>query len=73
MSGRVDWRGLMRLGLGHLRLSPDAFWSMTPTELGAALGWAGDAAAGRPTLERLMAAYPDVGGGRDEGRGSERA
>ncbi len=36
MSARVDWAGLMRLGLGELRLPPEAFWSMTPRELEAA-------------------------------------
>ena len=32
----MNWPALMSLGLGHLRLTPDTFWSMTPTELGAA-------------------------------------
>ena len=33
----VDWPGLMRLGLGALRLPPEAFWSMTPGEFRLAL------------------------------------
>ena len=29
----LDWPGLMRAGLGQLRLTPDAFWRLTPIEL----------------------------------------
>jgi len=32
----MNWPSLMGFGLGVLRLSPDAFWSMTPRELTAA-------------------------------------
>lgn len=61
----LDWDRLMRLGLGALRLAPDAFWAMTPVEFLRALEGAGllpapGAAMGRPGLERLMAAYPDA-------------
>ena len=63
MAEKVDWTGLMRVGLGVLRLSPEAFWSMTPGELRCALegaGLASEAAApDRATLERLMRAFPD--------------
>ena len=53
----------MGLGFGILRLSPAAFWAMTPHELAAAA----DAVLGRPAsakpqradLDRLMAAFPD--------------
>lgn len=60
----VDWSGLMRLGLGVLRLSPAAFWAMTPVELRHALEGAGvltnrDAAMDGAALTALMAAYPD--------------
>ena len=30
---RIDWAGLMRLGLVELRLAPEAFWALTPGEL----------------------------------------
>ncbi len=63
----VDWPGLMRLGLGVLRLPPEAFWAMTPIEFQRALEGAGvlapgggSAWMGRDTLERLMARFPDA-------------
>jgi len=59
--GRIDWPGLMRLGLGALRLSPESFWSMTPRELAAAIGAASVAA--RMTRDRLNALarqFPDL-------------
>lgn len=65
MNERVDWPGLMRLGLGVLRLAPDSFWSMTPAEFRLALEGAGVLAAGgtgpmgRKRLSELMAAFPD--------------
>lgn len=61
----VDWAGLMRLGLGALRLSPEVFWAMTPGELMLALEGAGvlpvggQAAMGAARLAELMAAFPD--------------
>ena len=60
-----DWAGLMRLGLGALRLSPDSFWSMTPAELRLALEGAGFLTVGgalpmdRVRLADLMADFPD--------------
>jgi uncharacterized phage protein (TIGR02216 family) len=51
----------MAVGLGVLRLSPAAFWSMTPREFAAAAGWMAPAAA-RPTradLGQLMQRFPD--------------
>ena len=59
----------MRFGIGVLRLEPSAFWRMTPRELGAARSafLAGRTAQmEKPTLERMMAAYPDAG--RRDGR-----
>lgn len=62
----VDWPGLMRLGLGALRLAPEAFWSMTPGELRLALEGAGVLPVGgappmgRSRLAELMAAFPDA-------------
>ena len=52
----------MAAGLGLLRLSPQAFWSLTPRELDAALGAVlGPAAApiSRGDLAGLMRQYPD--------------
>jgi uncharacterized phage protein (TIGR02216 family) len=55
----------MGFGLGVLRLSPDAFWRMTPRELAAAI----DATAprrpalGRGAFDALMRRYPDRHGG----------
>jgi uncharacterized phage protein (TIGR02216 family) len=54
----------MGFGLGVLRLSPRAFWSMTPRELAAAA----EGRTGRPSdlrppslaeMARLTAAFPD--------------
>ena len=64
MSEGVDWDGLMRVGLGLLRLPPDVFWGMTPRELGRALEGAGLVPAGGPALRRgdlddLIARFPD--------------
>lgn len=57
---RFDWPGLMRLGLGHLRLHPDAFWALTPRELMLMLGIdPGSAPMGRARLAELARAYPD--------------
>ncbi len=56
------WREAIGFGLGVLKLSPEAFWRMTPRELTYAI----DAVRGRkPTLDRasfddLMQRYPDV-------------
>jgi uncharacterized phage protein (TIGR02216 family) len=55
----------MAAGLGLLRLSPAAFWSMTPRELAAALrSFAGAAGHDRPltraALTELMARFPDA-------------
>lgn len=64
MAERIDWRHLMRLGLGVMRLPPDAFWAMTPGEFLAALEGAGlvpiGAGMDRDALAALMAAYPDT-------------
>jgi uncharacterized phage protein (TIGR02216 family) len=66
MSEPVDWPTLMRLGLGLLRLPPEAFWSMTPGEFRRALEGAGVLQPGgrgmdRNRLAALMAAFPDAG------------
>lgn len=72
MTGRdrcFDWEGLMRLGLGRLRLTPREFWALTPREF---LVMAGREAATAPMtragLEALTRAYPDAAGGSSDGR-----
>ncbi len=61
---RIDWPGLMRIGLGQLRLAPDVFWAMTPAEFRCAMEGAGIVPIGglapdRASLRELMAAFPD--------------
>ncbi|KAB2729777.1 phage tail assembly chaperone [Brucella intermedia] len=55
------WDEAMRAGFGLLRLSPQAFWSMTPRELNAALGPSAPVfdAPSRQSLETLMRSFPD--------------
>ena len=54
------WASVLRFGLGHLRLPPDAFWRLSLTELNALAG-AGTRSetTTRTSLEALMALYPD--------------
>jgi uncharacterized phage protein (TIGR02216 family) len=56
------WKDAIGFGLGVLRLSPEAFWRMTPRELAAAI----EAVKGRTvsppdraSLNDLMRRYPD--------------
>jgi len=53
----------MAAGLGSMRLSPSAFWAMTPREFAHAAGLAGrDAVSpGRAELAALMLRFPDAG------------
>ncbi len=62
----IDWAGLLRAGLFHLRLEPGVFWSLTPLELKIMLG-AEQAAPplDRARLEELSRAFPDLKGARD--------
>jgi uncharacterized phage protein (TIGR02216 family) len=65
----MDWPGLLRAGLGQLRLTPDQFWRLSPVELRIMLG--AEAVASpltRARLDELAAAYPDRGKGEDHGR-----
>lgn len=57
----LDWAGLLRAGLGQLRLRPSEFWSLTPIEFLTLVGHLGTAATPttRETLERLSSAFPD--------------
>ncbi|TXI04145.1 MAG: phage tail assembly chaperone [Pseudorhodobacter sp.] len=66
---RIDWPGLMRAGLGQLRLTPDQFWRLSPVELRIMLGAeALTPPLTRARLDELAAAYPDRGKGEDHGR-----
>ncbi|WP_106744063.1 rcc01693 family protein [Yoonia maritima] len=57
----LDWRGLMQAGLHGLRLTPDQFWALTPTELQIMLGLAQTSPPmGRDRLAELQTAFPDV-------------
>jgi uncharacterized phage protein (TIGR02216 family) len=56
------WDDALRVGLGLLRLSPSAFWSMTPIEFERAIGALTPnrgAAPGRGDLAALMRTFPD--------------
>ncbi|NKC03065.1 rcc01693 family protein [Brucella haematophila] len=55
------WDEVMRAGFGLLRLSSQAFWSMTPRELAAALGPIAPQrdAPTRHALDALMRTFPD--------------
>ncbi len=67
---RIDWPGLMRAGLGELRLSPEVFWRLSPIELRIMLG--AEAALPpltRARLEELAAAFPDSPHGVEHGNG----
>ena len=66
---RIAWGDLQRFGLGEMRLSPDAFWSLTPREL-MILSGISEFGAGhldRTGLDALMRAYPDKEMDRDDG------
>jgi uncharacterized phage protein (TIGR02216 family) len=57
----IDWPGLLRVGLKDLRLTPDAFWRLTPVELKIMLGADRTGLVlTRTRLEELAAAYPDA-------------
>ena len=56
---KFPWAELMALGLGDLRLAPEAFWAMSPRELFAAAGVRLSSPMGREALKDLMARFPD--------------
>ena len=67
MSG-IDWPVLMRAGMHGLRLSPGAFWRLTPAELALMLGQGqGAMPMTRAGLAALEAAWPDAKGEADDG------
>ncbi len=55
------WDDAIGFGLGILRLSPQAFWAMTPRELALAIRAVTGATAplARNDLAELMERYPD--------------
>lgn len=56
----MDWAGLLRLGLGALRLSPAEFWALTPIELVLSAGLDTERAPmTRAGLDALLTAHPD--------------
>jgi uncharacterized phage protein (TIGR02216 family) len=60
MSQRLDWGGLLRIGLVDLRLAPDVFWSLTPAELMLVAGIGPQRGAmTRAGLDALLARFPD--------------
>lgn len=60
----MDWHGLLRTGLVVLRLTPDQFWRLTPSELALMLG-ADDARLpmDRAGLDALLQRFPDTAKG----------
>jgi uncharacterized phage protein (TIGR02216 family) len=67
---KIDWPGLMRAGMGELRLPPAVFWALSPIELRIMLG--AEAVVPpltRARLEELAAAYPDFGSDFSKGAG----
>ncbi len=57
------WTEAMRFGLGVLKLSPEAFWRMTPRELARAIEAVDGprpAAIERAAFQQLMTRYPDA-------------
>lgn len=56
----MDWAGLIRVGLGLLKLRPEQFWRLTPIELLTMMGMAAnEAPLNRTRLEALVSAFPD--------------
>jgi uncharacterized phage protein (TIGR02216 family) len=77
MSGEatLDWSGLMRAGIRDLRLRPDDFWALTPSELALMLGMEQVASRmNRDGLARLQLKFPDTPrseGGPDQAIGED--
>jgi uncharacterized phage protein (TIGR02216 family) len=57
---RIDWPGLMRVGLEGLGLTPAEFWRLSPVELRIMLGADQTPALTRARFEELAAAFPDA-------------
>jgi uncharacterized phage protein (TIGR02216 family) len=68
---RIDWRGLMQVGLHGLGLEPAVFWRLTPVELRIMLGREQSfSPLTRARLAELAAAFPDER--KDQGNGGYR-
>lgn len=68
------WAEAMRLGFGVLRLSPDAFWHMSPRELAAAAEGLGGVVTGGRAIDRtrfdeLQKRFPDLSSHQDQKNG----
>lgn len=64
----MDWPGLIKAGLHHLRLQPAQFWALTPAELQIMLGASGASAPmGRLQLDALLRDFPDDEKDNDNG------
>ena len=62
----LDWPGLMRAGMRDLRLMPDQFWQLTPSELALMLGVEpAPASMTRDRLADLLTKFPDMPVQRD--------
>ena len=61
MTRPFPWDEAIGFGLGVLRLTPQAFWAMTPRELALAINAATGVSAPlrRADLEMLMMRFPD--------------
>ena len=59
---RLDWVGMMQLGLNELGMSATDFWALTPFELSVKAGVAGQAnqSLNRQELNALCAQFPDL-------------
>jgi uncharacterized phage protein (TIGR02216 family) len=55
------WDGIARFGFAVLRLTPEAFWKMTPRELALAMDAIGGrhAPLARTDFEQLLQQFPD--------------
>jgi len=64
------WASVLRFGLGHLRLPPEAFWRLSLPELTALTG-VRDAPSltTRHGLQTLMALFPDATSTKDPADG----
>ncbi|MEM9269302.1 MAG: rcc01693 family protein [Pseudomonadota bacterium] len=61
MSSGFAWAAMLRVGLRDLRLSPEAFWALTPAEFLILTGLdQGPGAMTRDQLEQLSHRFPDT-------------
>ncbi|MEM7441635.1 MAG: phage tail assembly chaperone [Pseudomonadota bacterium] len=62
-----DWRALMQVGIGHLGMSPEVFWNLTPVELLLVAGIApgSSLAMTRKELDALREKFPDLDRGEE--------